>query len=78
MTRRDAVSRMGKAAYIAPAVTVLGLGSIRQVAASSHEPPPDPGTNSLIELEHRLLLEERIPAGPDPLNKFGGDSDNGG
>ncbi len=42
MTRREVVSQLGRAAYIAPAMTVLSLGSIRDVAAESC-PPPNPG-----------------------------------
>lgn len=42
ITRREAVGRLAKAAYIAPAITVMSLGTIRSVAASSHEPPCPP------------------------------------
>ena len=75
LTRRDL---LGRAAYVGPALTVFGtIRSLPVGAASLGAPPPPPGTQSdIIRMEYRLLQQEQVPAGPDPLELFTGDPEN--
>jgi hypothetical protein len=79
MSRREFLRDTGKAAYVAPVLTILPLASVG-VGANSLPPVPDSivSPDVLHKQQEQLLLQERIPAGPDPLDMFGGGEDKSG